>query len=220
MGRRALRYSVDACLALDGTKSVAGAGEGRRSGQAYTIGLKGGERKEFPIRLPGNLLRDRTVTKARPPCGNSRGLVPPLPSCALGTERCAVPPESPQGSPQSSRQQEPALRITLGWSRDWTLPSFAEPRWRASFVEIETILGFSLPDSARIHRPWWANPGAGGGHSHALAWRAAGWKTRLVDLGAEELVFERIEGPSVSAATPTVPPVDELLPPRDFGPWP
>ncbi len=100
------------------------------------------------------------------------------------------------------------------------LSELAEPRWRASFVEIETILGFSLPDSARIHRPWWANPGAGGGHSHALAWQAAGWRTRLVDLGAEELVFERIEGTSVSAATPRVPPVDELLPPRDFGPWP
>lgn len=100
------------------------------------------------------------------------------------------------------------------------LSDLDEPRWRASFVEIETILGFSLPDSARVHRPWWANPGARGGHSHALAWHAAGWKARLVDIGAEELLFERIGSLSVSASSPTLPAVDELLPPRDFGPWP
>ena len=29
--------------------------------------------------------------------------------------------------------------------------------WRASFAEVETVLGFQLPLSARMHRPWWAN---------------------------------------------------------------
>ena len=28
------------------------------------------------------------------------------------------------------------------------------PRWRAAFRDVEAILGFSLPNSARIHRPW------------------------------------------------------------------
>lgn len=29
--------------------------------------------------------------------------------------------------------------------------------WRTSFREIETIIGFELPLSARLYRPWWAN---------------------------------------------------------------
>lgn len=63
--------------------------------------------------------------------------------------------------------------------------------WRTSFKEIEKILGFRLPDSARIYRPWWANQGERGGHSHALAWEMAGWKTSQVDMGDEVLVFAR-----------------------------
>ena len=61
--------------------------------------------------------------------------------------------------------------------------------WRASFCEVETILGFLLPDAARLHRPWWSNRKKGGGHSHALAWQPAGWRTRSLE--AETLVFER-----------------------------
>ena len=41
--------------------------------------------------------------------------------------------------------------------------------WRASFGEIESIIGFGLPASARLHRPWWANQRSGNGHSQALA---------------------------------------------------
>ena len=65
--------------------------------------------------------------------------------------------------------------------------------WRASFAEIEAILGFDLPDSARLYRPWWSNQKRGAGHSHALAWHAAGWKTRAVDLEGETLVFQRMK---------------------------
>ena len=57
--------------------------------------------------------------------------------------------------------------------------------WRATFGEVEKVLGFKLPDSARTHRPWWANQGEQGGHSHALAWEMAGWKTSQVDMVAE-----------------------------------
>ncbi len=63
-------------------------------------------------------------------------------------------------------------------------------RWRASFSEIEAVLGFDLPASARRHQAWWANED-GGSHSHARAWREAGWRTRDVNLRAEMLVFER-----------------------------
>ncbi len=61
--------------------------------------------------------------------------------------------------------------------------------WRTDFDEIERVLGFRLPDSARLHRPWWANSRKGGGHSHALAWQAAGWRTKQVDLEEETLLF-------------------------------
>ena len=67
--------------------------------------------------------------------------------------------------------------------------------WAVSFAEIEAILGFDLPVSARLYRPWWSNQKQGAGHSHALAWYAAGWKTRAVDLDAETLVFERVRHP-------------------------
>jgi hypothetical protein len=66
-----------------------------------------------------------------------------------------------------------------------------EKEWKTTFQEIEGILGFKLPNSARIHRPWWANQAQAGGHSHALAWEMAGWRTAEVNLGAETLMFRR-----------------------------
>ena len=63
--------------------------------------------------------------------------------------------------------------------------------WTTTFADVEKVLGFELPDSARIHRPWWANQGERGGHSHALAWEMAGWKTSQVDMADERLVFVR-----------------------------
>ena len=99
----------------------------------------------------------------------------------------------------------------------------AAPKWQATFAEIEAILGFRLPDSARLHRPWWSNQRKGGGHSHALAWQGAGWRTRAVDLDMETLVFERLP----DAAEPDEAPrerwrfsITEILPPHDPGPWP
>ena len=71
------------------------------------------------------------------------------------------------------------------------LKGLSSEEWPVAFDEIERILGFSLPDSARIHRPWWANQGERGGHSHALAWEMAGWKTSQVDMGGERLTFVR-----------------------------
>ena len=92
--------------------------------------------------------------------------------------------------------------------------------WQATFREVESILGFTLPNSARIHRPWWSNQ-ANGGHSHALAWHAAGWKTRAVDLAAEALVFERKGDATLpSDGGVNALSMQELFPPHDFGTWP
>ena len=82
----------------------------------------------------------------------------------------------------------------------YLLSLWPETEWRAGFGEVERVLGFRLPDSARLHRPWWANSRKGSGHSHALAWQAAGWRTARVDLEAETLVFEReAEAPAETA---------------------
>ena len=95
----------------------------------------------------------------------------------------------------------------------------AAPKWRATFAEIEAILGFRLPDSARRHRSWWSNRRKGGGHGHALAWQEAGWRTRAVDLVGETLVFERLpDAPEPRRRRRFS--IAEILPPHDPGPWP
>ena len=86
--------------------------------------------------------------------------------------------------------------------------------WRTTFVEIESILGFKLPPSARRYRPWWANR-SGSGYSHALAWTAAGWATAEVNLAAETLVLQR------KAGTVTRHPIlDTVWPVHSAGAWP
>ena len=60
-----------------------------------------------------------------------------------------------------------------------------------SFAEIESILGFSLPASARQFREWWAN--TRGSHVQAAAWLDAGWQTSQVDVERESLVFTRAD---------------------------
>ena len=57
-----------------------------------------------------------------------------------------------------------------------------------SFSKIENILGFSLPDSAREHRAFWANTTT---HSIALSWLSVGYKTVDVDIENEIIVFEK-----------------------------
>lgn len=87
--------------------------------------------------------------------------------------------------------------------------------WRASFREIEAILGFELPASARLHRPWWANQRQGSGHSHSMAWRAAGWETAKVNIEAETLVFRRKPTEAVRNLT-----LDDFWPVHPTAVWP
>jgi hypothetical protein len=65
-----------------------------------------------------------------------------------------------------------------------------EPVIILSFSQIESILGRSLPPSARRYRPWWANE-TSGTHTHARAWLGAGRRTRNVDLNARTVEFVR-----------------------------
>jgi len=71
-----------------------------------------------------------------------------------------------------------------------------------TFKDIEAILHRSLPPSARLHQPWWANTTT---HSHADAWMRVGWKTRQVDLAGQRVVFVReadVARPAPQAASP------------------
>lgn len=113
--------------------------------------------------------------------------------------------------------QETAARGKYAPLHRYLLALHTEPEWHASFGEVEAILGFRLPDSARLHRPWWSNRKSGRGHSHALAWQAAGWRTRAVDLEAERLTFERTDDAPFRRGTFSI---SETLPPHDPGPWP
>jgi len=61
--------------------------------------------------------------------------------------------------------------------------------WRASFKEIERILGFPLPPSSRKHRALWSNNAQN--HVMTKAWLSAGWRTEQVDLQKQELVFRK-----------------------------
>jgi hypothetical protein len=60
-----------------------------------------------------------------------------------------------------------------------------------TFAEIETVLGFHLPDSARKFPAWWSNNT--GTHVGVSAWRDAGFRTARVDIAAGRVTFVRAD---------------------------
>ncbi len=96
------------------------------------------------------------------------------------------------------------------------LQSRPRREWQTTFQEIESILGFELPPSARLHRPWWSNQRNGNGHSQALAWNAAGWDTANVNLQSESLSLKPLD----SDPEPKPFDIDEVIPVHDPGEWP
>ncbi len=98
-----------------------------------------------------------------------------------------------------------------------------EPEWQTVFGELEAILGYRPPDSARLHRPLWSSSKFGVGHSHSLVRQAAGWAAREVEFDAESPVFahaadtrERRGKVDRKRAFN----LDRDFPPWDPGPWP
>ena len=78
------------------------------------------------------------------------------------------------------------------------LKASTESRVAMGFAEIERLLGFPLPRSARSHRPWWAN--SDHGHVQSRAWLDAGFASREVDLAAERLEFVRLNAMATGMA--------------------
>ena len=60
-----------------------------------------------------------------------------------------------------------------------------------TFEQIEEVLGFKLPTSARAYQAWWANQLKG----QSLAWLRAGFKTTAVIVEEERLTFLRLDHP-------------------------
>ena len=71
------------------------------------------------------------------------------------------------------------------------LTNTAKDQVQLSFAEIEQILGFKLPSSAREHRAFWANTTT---HSIALSWLNCGYETEVVDLTHETIIFGKKHG--------------------------
>ena len=93
------------------------------------------------------------------------------------------------------------------------LSGLQSSEWKTSFSEVESVIGFGLPASARRYDAWWANENGDSRHSQSIAWTAAGWETAEVDMDAETLSFKRRE----SSKTPLL---DEIWPVHPTRTWP
>ncbi len=70
------------------------------------------------------------------------------------------------------------------------LVNLRRDEWRATFDQIEDILGFRLPYSARSYSAWWNNEEEGS-HVQAKEWRKSGWRTAEINLTGETVVCRR-----------------------------
>ena len=60
-----------------------------------------------------------------------------------------------------------------------------------TFSQIESLLGFALPEMARLRLDWWAGaPGGGAPSSQASSWTLARM-TATPNLSAQSVMFER-----------------------------
>jgi hypothetical protein len=62
-----------------------------------------------------------------------------------------------------------------------------------TFAQIEDLLGFTLPDSARVDQEWWANNDPNDtSQPHSRSWTLAS-RTARPNLHAQTVVFERAQ---------------------------
>ena len=74
-----------------------------------------------------------------------------------------------------------------------------EPEWRASFAEIEEVMCFPLPKTARTNRAWWQNTGA---QPHQRAWTGGGWEVADVDHAQGHATFRKAQARASAAPAP------------------
>jgi hypothetical protein len=59
----------------------------------------------------------------------------------------------------------------------------------ATFAQIEVVLGFELPETARDKAQWWANEVGDTRHVQCQAWMDAGFETRNLNITKESVEF-------------------------------
>jgi len=59
-----------------------------------------------------------------------------------------------------------------------------------TFAQIESLIGFSLPDQARINQQWWTNAPTAGGTNYSDSWTLAR-RVATPNLLAQTVVFAR-----------------------------
>lgn len=73
------------------------------------------------------------------------------------------------------------------------LRSVEEERWDTTFDEIEAVLEFKLPESARRYPAWWANQSTGP-RVQCSSWMRVGWHAADLDLEGGRVSFVRADG--------------------------
>jgi CBS domain-containing protein len=58
-----------------------------------------------------------------------------------------------------------------------------------SFEQVEQVIQYPLPKSARVHRAWWSNDPS---HSHAAQWLDVGWRAQGISMTEQRVTFVRI----------------------------
>jgi hypothetical protein len=105
------------------------------------------------------------------------------------TYRGSTKTASPRVAPRMARDCQPTAgeyELLYEYLRD----RYAN-RVVLTFAEIEDLLGFSLPDLARVQVAWWdGGDFAGAPSTQSFAWTLAA-RTATVNLPAQSVVFER-----------------------------
>ena len=105
------------------------------------------------------------------------------------TTDIARPRVEAQPTTQEARPQAGEYQLLYKYLRD----RYAN-RVVLTFAEIEDLLGFALPDAARVQREWWACTGPMATRSaQSDSWMLAS-RTTTVNLVAQSVVFDRIAG--------------------------
>jgi hypothetical protein len=60
-----------------------------------------------------------------------------------------------------------------------------------TFEQIESLLGFALPDLARLRQDWWSNGEDGAASTQSRSWTLAS-RSATPNLLARSVIFERI----------------------------
>lgn len=70
--------------------------------------------------------------------------------------------------------------------------------WKASFPELERLIGAKLPASAFKYPAWWSNNPSN--NAMTKIWLKAGWRTEQVDIPGQTVVFRRAAVPEMAGA--------------------